>query len=404
MRNKILRFATGCSSRLFPNMPKIHRIALILALDVEYGRALLRGIRRYARPGKPWVFHIATPDPDVFDTLAAWNPSGIIAHISRADLVEPLRKLNKPCVNVSSALEPAPMPRVGLDNDWVGKMAADHFLERGVAHFAYMGYEPYYYVRARELGFRKALQKAGHDKVSTFYTAPPTPRGGHWAATGLELHHWVLGLPKPAGVWAAHDQHALELAEVCRLVGLRVPEDVAILGCDNDELVCTLGTPPLSSIQNVGEQAAFEAAGMLERWLDGRSPPTEPLLLRPSGIVVRQSSDVLTIPDPDIRAAMRFIRNHVEETIGVDDILREVMISRRSLERKFKTHLGRSPLDEIRRVRVERVKELLIASDMPMPEIAHRAGFSGPDRLAVVFKDETGLAPTDYRKKFRLRG
>jgi LacI family transcriptional regulator len=186
-------------------------------------------------------------------------------------------------------------------------------------------------------------------------------------------------------------------------VGLRVPEDVAILGCDNDELICTLAHPPLSSIQNVGEQTAFEACAMLERWLDGHPPPEKPLLVPPPGVVVRQSSDILTIPDADLRAAVRFIRNHVEEMIGVDDILREVMISRRSLERKFKTHLGRSPLDEIRRARVERVKELLSGSDMPMPQIAARAGFSGPDRLAVVFKDETGMAPTDYRKQFRLR-
>jgi LacI family transcriptional regulator len=385
-------------------MPKIQRIALILALDVEYGRALLRGIRAYARPGKPWVFHIATPDPDVFDTLAAWNPSGIIAHISRADLVEPLRQLNKPCINVSSALDPAPMPRVGMDSNVTGKMAAEHFMERGVPHFAYMGYEPYWYVRAREKGYRAALKASGHEKVYTFYTAPPSPRGGHWAATGAELHHWVQGLPKPVGVWAAHDQHALELAEVCRLVGLRVPDDVAILGCDNDELICTLAHPPLSSIQNVGEQTAYEACAMLERWLAGRQPPDEPVLMPPSGIVVRQSSDILTISDTDLRAAVRFIRNHVDEMIGVEDILREVMISRRSLERKFKTVLGRSPLDEIRRVRVERVKELLTASDMPMPEIAARAGFSGPDRLAIVFRDETGMAPTDYRKQFRLRG
>jgi LacI family transcriptional regulator len=143
---------------------------------------------------------------------------------------------------------------------------------------------------------------------------------------------------------------------------------------------------------------------MLERWLDGEPPPREAVLLPPTGIVVRQSSDILTIPDADIRAAVRFIRTHIAELIGVDDILREVMISRRSLERKFKTILGRSPLDEIRRVRVDRVKELLSGSDMPMPEVAARAGFSGPDRLAVVFKDETGLAPTDYRKQFRLRG
>jgi LacI family transcriptional regulator len=181
-----------------------------------------------------------------------------------------------------------------------------------------------------------------------------------------------------------------------------VPDDVAIVGCDNDELICTLAHPPLTSIQNAGERTAFEAARMLERWLDGHPPPEEPLLLPPGGLVVRQSSDILTIPDEDIRAAVRFIRDHIEELIGVEDVLRAVMISRRSLERKFKTILGRSPLDEIRRVRIERVKQLLTASDMPMPEIAARAGFSGPDRLAVVFRDETGMAPTDYRKQFRL--
>ena len=324
--------------------------------------------------------------------------------ISRSDLIEPLRLLNKPCVNVSSALEETPFPRVGLDNDAMGRMAADHFLQRGVKHFAIMGYKPYRYVQEREAGYRAALRAAGHEKVFAFYTAPPSPRGGHWALTGQELHHWLLALPKPVGVLATHDQHGLELAEVCRLVGLRVPDDVAIMGCDNDELICQLAYPPLTSVQNAGERTAFEAGGILERWIDGEFPPTEPVLLPPGRIIVRQSSDILTIPDPELCAAVRFIRNNAEASIGVEDVLREVMISRRSLERKFRTVLGRSPLDEIRRVRIERVKDLLTASDLPMPEIAARAGFSGPDRLAVVFRDETGMAPTAFRQQFRLRG
>jgi LacI family transcriptional regulator len=382
---------------------EVLRIALLLPLDIEYGRAVIRGVKAYVGPDRGWIFHVAMPDPRILATVRAWRPAGVIAHINRAELIRPLRRLNRPVINISNTLPNAPLPRVGLDNPAVGRMAARHYLERQLRHFAFVGFPDHMYVQERLAAYENALKQAGFGPVHIFKLPAASTWGGNWALRGQTLHRWMRSLPKPIGILAAHDQHAFELADVCRLVGLRVPDDVAILGVDNDELICQLATPPLSSIAGCGEQTGYEAAAMLHHCISGKSAPTEPLLLSPPKLVTRQSSDILAVTDADVQTAVRFIRSHSTQAISVTDVTTDLCISRRSLERKFQALLGHTILAEIRRVRLDNVKLLLAETDSTIAEIAARAGFGSPERLTITFRDCEGILPSEYRAKFRLR-
>ncbi len=285
--------------------PEVQRIALLLPIDIESGRAVLRGVKAYARPDRPWAFHIALPDPKVMPTLKAWKPAGVIAHVDQRALTAALRRLRAPVVNVCNAIQATPFPRVGLNNVLVGKLAAEHFVQRGLTQFAFLGHCHHVYVSDRRNAFQEALATVTPNPIEVFDAPSPTPWGGNWALTEKRLHRWLLALPKPVGVLAANDQLGLQLAEVCRMIGLRVPDDVSIVGVDNDELVCQLASPPLSSISGGGEQTGYAAAAMLDRCMQGHPPPTEPVLLPPAALITRQSSDILTVRDSDVQTVVR---------------------------------------------------------------------------------------------------
>jgi LacI family transcriptional regulator len=224
---------------------------------------------------------------------------------------------------------------------------------------------------------------------------------GYLWALDVAVQRWVQRLPKPVGIFASTDIWGVQLAEVCRQTGLRVPEDVALVGVDNDDLLCEVARPSLSSIALPTERIGFEAAALLDRILARERPSLRPRLLPPIGVVARQSSDVLALDDPEVAAAVRFIREHSHTSIGVKDVLRAVTISRRSLERRFQAALDRTVWEEIRRAHLERAKSLLAGTAMPMWAVAEQAGFSDPRQLSVVFRQETGLTPTAYRGRVR---
>jgi LacI family transcriptional regulator, galactose operon repressor len=180
-----------------------------------------------------------------------------------------------------------------------------------------------------------------------------------------------------------------------------MPEQVALAGVDNDDLFCELARPPLSSVAIPAERIGYEAAALLDRLLAGARPPRQPLLLPPVRLVARQSSDVVALDDPNVAAALRVIRTNAHVALRVADIVRKVPISRRALERRFRQALHRGLGDEIRRVHVDRAKDLLAATDLPVAMVAERSGFCGSGHLCVVFRQDTGQTPTAYRRQVR---
>jgi LacI family transcriptional regulator len=342
------------------------------------------------------------PDADEVPVLAAGRPAGIIAHIYTKRLAHALLALRKPLVNVSGVLPELPIPRVGVDDCRCGELAAAHLLERGFKCFGFAGHLNHAYSTRRESGFRRAVEAAGC-QLQCYYERKRRqfdPMGQLWALD-KDIHHWMRSLSKPVGLFAPNDIWGVQLTEVCRQTELRVPEDVAIVTVDNDDLLCDLARPSLSSVAVPCQRIGYEAAALLDRMLRGGRPSHAPILLRPSGVITRRSSDVLAMADEDLVTAVSFIREHAHQPLRVRDVLKKVFVSRRSLERKFRAILKRSVLAEIRRAHVELAKKLLLETDLPMQAIAARSGLSEAKQLSVIFRQLTGTTPTAHRRLYR---
>jgi LacI family transcriptional regulator len=382
------------------------RIGLVFGYSLSYYRDIVRGVRAFAESRPRWSFTPIAPEPEAVEAIRPLEHDGLIAHVFTRDLAEALARLGKPVVNVSGVLPDLAMPRVMADHEQVGRLAAEHFLERGLRHFGFFGYTAHAFSIGREAGFREKIGRAGF-RVESYLSDDPL----HPEPTGLwrwddGLQRWLAGLPQPVGVLASHDIQGVQLSEACRRAGLRVPDEVAILGVDDDDLFCEVARPSLSSVALPGERIGYEAAQMLDTLLSGqrrRTSSRTTLLLPSPGVVTRQSSDVLAIEDEDVAAAVRFIRAHAHGPIGVADVLGAVAVSRRSLERRFRPALGRGLGEEIRRVRMEKAKGLLSGTEMPIAQVATNSGFSEAKHLSTAFRREAGVTPTEFRRCSRAR-
>lgn len=382
---------------------RVVHIGLVLAHTLAFYRDILRGVKTFAVERPEWVLSPIAPEKRAIEAARRLKCDGYIAHLFSRPTADALLALRKPVVNVSGVLPDLPCPRVVTDHREVGRQAARHLLERGVRQFGFVGYPAYDFSVKREWGFREIVEKAGFP-VSAFHerTRRIEDPTGHWQLN-RPLQKWLADLAKPVGILASYDTQGAQIAEDCRQLGLRVPDEVAIVGVDDDDLLCELARPSLSSVALPGERIGYEAAMLLDKWLHGRRPAKRAIVLPPPGVVVRQSSDLHAVPDSHVAAAVQFIHAHAHEPVHVRDVLRAVPVARRRLERRFRKWLQRSISEEIRRVHVERSKQLLVETDLSMALIAERAGFRDGRQLSIVFRRTTGLAPTEFRRRFRLR-
>lgn len=375
-------------------------IGLVFDYNLAYSRGVLRGVKQYAQTRPHWILVPLDPEGLTGRVLEAVRPVGLIALVATSALTEALRALRRPLVNVAGVLADLPFPRVGVDHRQVGELAARHLRERGFRHFAFVGHPHHFYSAERETGFRQALAPGGHS-LAIYHERPARSyrRRGRLLVLNEGLQRWLQALPKPVGVFACHDVFALQVVEACRLTGLRVPDEVAIIGVDNDDLLCELARPSLSSVVVPAERIGYEAAALLERLLRRARPPRKPRLIPPGGVVTRQSSDLIAGGDASVTAAVRFIRDHAHSPISVDDVLRAVPASRRSLERRFRALLERGLGEEIRRAHLERAKDLLASTVLTVAEVAEQSGFASVHYLSRLFRREAGLTPTAYRRQ-----
>jgi LacI family transcriptional regulator len=380
------------------------RIALVFDASMAYPRGVLRGIKRYAQTRPHWTLVLHDGEGLNQHTLATIHPAGLIANITSEPIARLLASQRLHIVNASPVLPNAPFPRVMVDHRQVGQLAFAHLQSAGLKHFGFVGHSRHFYSTEREAGFRAAM--APHPHTSGAFYERPTISFRHRArllALDTKLQRWLRMLPKPVGVFACHDIWGLQVIEACRLTGLRVPEDVAVIGVDNDDLLCELARPSLSSVVVPAEPIGYAAAALLDRLLHGARPPRRPRLIATPGIVTRQSSDMLAVDDPDLTAAVRFIRDRSHRTVHVDDVLEAVPISRRALEQKFRSVLQRGVAEEIRRVHLDRAKQLLATTSLSVAEIAAQAGFSNVYHLSRLFRRDVGDTPTEFRDRFRGR-
>ena len=373
------------------------RVALLIETSNSYARGILRGIRSYAESRANWSLYLGehSRGEAVPAWLKKWQGDGIIARIeTKAIAQQPLaRKL--PTVDVSAARHLPEMPYVETDDTQFAIAAADYLLGRGFQHLAFSGDARFMWSSNRRDSFQKHIEATGRE-VAIHETGQ---RRGDFTAERKRLINWLKKLPKPVGVLACYDIRGREILDACREAGIAVPYEVAVIGVDDDDLICELSHPPLSSVIPDTHRTGFEAAALLDRMMAGENVPAGAHLIGPLGIATRQSSDVLAVEDEDVAAALRFIHDHALDGIQVEDVLQHVPVSRRVLEQRFKQMTGRTPHQEIVRVQVDRVKRLLRGTDLTLEAIAHRCGFRHAEYMSVVFKRITGNTPGKFRSQ-----
>lgn len=403
------------------------RIALVLPTEYSYARGVLRGViaatrerNQYvstARPNlsaRPWLFHVfrgiyGRSSRYLNRWLREWKPHGIICEVYDEALVRFYGTLGIPVVELFKSRKTTKFVRILPDDLEAGRLAARHFVERGFRHFGFFGSDRMLWSIERREGFvtelAKAFEELGDPKGYTFEQVsvdtitPPfshSPAGKKGTAS---MAAWLASLPTPLAVFAANDLWGSELVQAAREVRRMVPDEVAILGVDNEELLCEIAHPPLSSIRLGSEQIGRAAVATMERLLAGEKLAGDLPRVPPLEVVTRQSTDVIAVEDPDVAAALRAIRNKTSGVISVKALLNQVPVNRRTLERRFVKVLGRTPLEEIQRVRLERVKGLL-RSDLTIYQIARQMGYATPEYMATAFLKATGMTPTDYRKRY----
>jgi LacI family transcriptional regulator len=332
--------------------------------------------------------------------LGTWAGDGIISRLSPRQ-TRRLRATGIPTVDLNDQGPGPCRPHICGDHRAEGAMAAEHLLERGFTSFAFFGYPQFAWSRECRSGFTAALQAAGHG--CAHYRRAQRVSWGHqqpsWEVEVEEVARWIHSLPKPLGLMACNDFRGIQALDACRRAGIAVPEEVAVIGVDNEELVCKLAYPPLSSVVPNARRIGYEAAALLDRLMRGEPEPATPLAIPPLEVITRLSTDVNAIADPDVATAMRFIREHACEGIGVDDVLAQVPVSRSVLQRRFRSLLGRSIHAVIAAVRLQRAKQLLVETDLSLTVIAKRTGFSHVEYLCSAFRQAVGLPPGAYRRE-----
>ena len=380
-------------------MAKVKQVALAFPIAPTHDERILRGIVDYTRQHQRWML---TYSPETYamsiKSLKGWRGAGVIADINTKAEARIARELALPVVNVSGVLDNAGLPRVATDPEAVGRLAAEHLLDCGFQRFAYYGLRNVWSAQQRGWAFRQRVVQDGYTcsvlEASGSYTTQAPWR--HWLD---QLQQWLKTLKPPVGMFAAHDHRARLVLDMCDQIGLRVPDDVAVIGVNDDQLFCEFSQPPLTSILRNDWKFGYEAAALLDRLMAGKRPSKQDILITPQGVVPRQSTDVVTVEDPDIATAVRFIREHVDEWFGVERLLKFLPVSRRWLERQFKQHLGRTPNEFIYYTRVQRAKQLLTGpKKLSLKEVADACGFSETRRLRLVFRRITGSTPAEYRR------
>lgn len=378
-------------------------VALLVDTATGWGRRLIQGVHNYVQKHRPWRLRVeARGQHESFRLPPGWTGDGVIARVNSPQLLRHLKETDAPVVNVSGIeLSENPFPTVALDPVASVRLALDHFVERGFEHFAYCGPPALPYVEEHRRAFESQVDALG----KRCHVHHPRRRGGarSYEAQMEHLADWLESLPRPVAVLCWATQRGHEVVEACNARGLDVPADVAVLCGDDDDLLNELATPPLSGILVPSEQIGYEAAAMLDAIMSGEPCETDRLLLDPTAVETRQSTDTLAIGDPEIADAVRFIRENWASPIQVADILRRLPVSRRSLERRFVRYLGRSPSEEIRRVRLERAVPLLANTDLSMAEVATRSGLGSPQYLARIFRRKYGVTPIEYRRRLQGR-
>jgi LacI family transcriptional regulator len=383
------------------------QVALIIETSVIYGRRILAGVARYLRTHHRWsVFieqhELGTPPP-AWLTSGHWD--GILSRPTDHVMARLFRQMKVPVVDLNDLYENLDLPWVGSDHVAIGRMGAAHLLERGFRNFAFCGFANELWSRQRFNGFCSSVPR-NNGPVSLYETPWRGQNVPRWDQDIQQIVKWLIALPKPVAVMTCNDVRGLHVLDACSRADLLVPEEVAVVGVDDEEIMCELCSPPLSSVAPNPEGIGYGAAEVLDALMAGKRPRQLRISVDPIRVFSRQSTDVMAVSDWAVASAARFMREQTLHGCRLTDVLQKVNMSRATLEKRFRKHLNRSPKQEMRRIKIERIKQLLVETDFTLEHIAELSGFEHPEYMSVVFKRETGQAPGKYRNQFggRIRG
>ncbi len=389
-------------------MNTVPKITLLIDLSATPGRNLMRGIARYARIYGPWQLnHIASDfydaSPQQADILkilteAMKNSNGII--MLEPDLVDFSRDLDFPIV-IASAIRDAKVstrPTVLTHSRKIGEMGANYFIQKGFKNLAFCGFKKMLWSEHREKYFTETASKAG---LKIFAKKLTYPQREKFKESNLErLGKWIKQLPKPIGIMACNDSCGKFVIDSCRRASISVPDEVAVLGVDNDDIICDLTYPSLSSISLNTEKGGFDAAALLDKIMKDIAVDTQLILIEPLGVQERQSTDIIAVNDKIVSDIINYIKRNSKTLLQVTDILNEFHISRKYLYKKFNDNLGTSVYDQIRKIKIEEICRVLVETGKSVKEIALEFGFYNVDHIARFFRQVKGLTPTQYRNQY----
>jgi LacI family transcriptional regulator len=370
---------------------------VLLALG-RYNPKLHQGVARFAGQHN---WHL-NAEMAYFGRLpTGWKGDGIVTLLDvQQDLIDFIKKARVPVVDLSVIREDVAVPRVAGDHHLIGCLGAEHFLERGFRHFAWFATLDDAVTRLRLRGFSETLAQSGFTCETWIFPMQTGARCDEWTAKCDFLEHRLRAIPKPAGVFAFRDADAANVLDACDDAGLEVPEEIAILGADNNELICETLRVPLSSVNHDLEGLGYEGAALLQGLMQGQRAPRRPKLVPPKGITVRRSTEVLAINHEPTRRGLQFLQENYRRPTGAEDAARASGLTRRKLERAFREHLGRSIRDQLTALRIRRAKELLMRTSLPVADVAAQTGFNTPQYFNNVFRRSCGLTPRRFRLQY----
>lgn len=387
-----------------PNRPRqggtlAPRVLLAMPLDGIF-RAIARGFNSVACQRR-WIVHVVTGS-NVDQMLEGIDPDIVLLCGERHTWASPRWLSGRVVVGTEITHASLGYPSAVVDGAAIGRLAAEHLIAEGYRHLAAFNIVGHPWSESRLNAFRQTVEQAGKHYCPGGDNFDPSPGSLHTPDTP-GVTRWLQSLPKPAGVMGCCDGWAHVITWTCQEAALRIPEDIAVLGVDNEELLCELSRPPMSSVMIPWERIGSEAAMLAEHLLRGGPPPAGPVLVPPSGVAQRRSTDPLAVSDPDVRDTLDFIRTHASRPLDVPTILRHIPVSRKTLQQKFRSLLGRSIMDEVHRIQLERAKRLLAATDLSTEEIAAQCGFSSASRLSEAFSRQLKQTPSAFRRQLRVR-
>lgn len=387
-------------------MKTLPKVVILIENSRAWGRGLIQGIVKYSHLNGPWTFlkppafFVAETNKTFLEEIRHFSPDGII--MREIQNAQEIINIGKPVV-ISPVLHKHFLGALNIVEDCLatGRMAADHLLSKGLRNFAFCGFDDMFWSRERCEGFCDRIAQRGF--TVSVYCQPKSKKDRVWENEKPILRDWLLSLPKPVGLLCCIDERSEQVVEVCKAEGIHVPNEISIIGVDNDEMICDLSTPPLSSVSFNAEGIGYRAAEMLDGLMKGQiSPDKENLLVSPVGVIQRQSTDITAIKDPAIREVILFIKENARKPISVNDIVHIVALPRRTLERRFLKFTGNSIYKEIQIERQKRIENLLIETNMTIAEIAFSMGFSEPYELTRFFIRQRKMSPTSFRKKYKM--